>query len=68
MRSSELTVGRTAYIVIEGVKLMGFIEFDCAADSAFKSGALFEDAVVGGRWRQRGDLLSREDLFPQKGG
>ena len=64
----RLTVGSTAYVMIKGVKLTGSIEFDCAADSAFKSGALFEDAVVGGRWRQRGDLLSREDLLPQKGG
>jgi hypothetical protein len=61
----RLTVSRTAYVVIEGVKLMGSIDFDCGA---FKSGTLFEDTLIGGKWRQRGDLLSREDLLPAKGG
>jgi len=64
----RLTVGRTACVVVEGVKLTGFIEFDCSADGAYKSGMLFEDTMVSGKWRQRGDLVSREDLFPQKGG
>jgi hypothetical protein len=64
----RLTVARTAYVVVAGVKLTGFIEFDCSADGAYTSGMLFEDTMVGGKWRQRGEPVSRDDLFPQKGG
>jgi hypothetical protein len=61
----RLTVSRTAFIVVEGVKLTASIDFDCGV---FKGGTLFEDTLIGGKWRQRGDLLSREDLLPAKGG
>jgi hypothetical protein len=61
----RLEVSRTAYVTMAGVKLTGFIDFNCGT---FRSGTLFEDAVVGGQWRQRGDLVSRADLFPQQGG
>lgn len=64
----RLTVSRTAYVTIENVKLTGFIEFDCAADSAFRTGMLFEDTMVAGKWRQRGETISRNDLFPKQGG
>jgi hypothetical protein len=61
----RLTVSRNAYVAIEGIKLTGSIDFDCGT---FRDGTLFEDTMIGSRWRQRGDLLSRQDLFPQKGG
>jgi hypothetical protein len=37
------------------------VEFDCGA---FRSGQLFEDTTIGGRWRERGDPVTRADLFP----
>jgi hypothetical protein len=61
----RLDVGRTAYVVVAGVKLTGWVNFDCGP---FSGGTPFEDAMVGGKWRQRGDLVSRADLFPQQGG
>ncbi|HEV2187045.1 MAG TPA: hypothetical protein VGR70_07540, partial [Stellaceae bacterium] len=64
----HLEVSRSAYVTIDNVKLTGWVGFDCKADSAFERGTLFEDAMVAGKWRQRGDLLSHDDLFPQKGG
>ena len=51
--------------MIEGVKLTGWIDFDCGS---FRSGQLFEDSVVAGRPRQQGERVSREDLSPQNGG
>jgi hypothetical protein len=51
--------------VIEGVKLTGWIDFDCGS---FRSGQLFEDTVLAGRLRQRGERVSREDLSSRNGG
>jgi hypothetical protein len=61
----HLSVDRTAYVVIGGVKLTGWIDFDCGS---FRSGQLFEDTMMAGRRRQRGELVSREDLASQPGG
>jgi hypothetical protein len=61
----RLEVSRTTYVTVAGIKLTGLVDFNCGA---FQSGSLFEDAVVGGKWRQRGDLVSRAELFPQQGG
>lgn len=61
----HLSVSRAAFVVIEGVKVTGWIDFDCGS---FRSGLLFEDTMVAGRWRQRGEMLSRVDLFPPNGG
>jgi hypothetical protein len=61
----HLSVDRTAYVVIGGVKLTGWIDFDCGS---FRSGQLFEDAVVAGHRRQHGERVSREDLPSQNGG
>jgi hypothetical protein len=57
----RLAVDQTAYVTVEGVKLTGAIEFDCGL---FERGALFEDAMVGGTQRQRGEFVSRADLSP----
>jgi hypothetical protein len=40
----HLSVNRTAYVVIGGVKLTGWIDFDCGS---FRSGQLFEDMGTG---------------------
>lgn len=61
----RLTLSRTAYVTIDNVKLTGWIGFDCKADGAFESGMLFEDAMVGGKWRQRGEIIQRDDLSPR---
>ena len=61
----HLSVNEAAFVVIEGVKLTGWIDFDCGS---FRSGQLFEDTVVAGRPRQQGERVSREDLSPQNGG
>ena len=61
----HLSVDRTAYVVIGGMKLTGWIDFDCGS---FRSGQLFEDTMMAGRRRQRGELVSREDLASQPGG
>jgi hypothetical protein len=61
----HLSVSRTVYVVIEGVKLSGWIDFECGS---FRSGLLFEDTIVGGRWRQHDERVSREDLSPPEGG
>ena len=61
----HLSVNEAAFVVIEGVKLTGWIDFDCGS---FRSGQLFEDSVVAGRPRQQGERVSREDLSPQNGG
>jgi hypothetical protein len=58
----HLSVDRTAYVVIGGVKLTGWIDFDCGA---FRSGQLFEDTAVAGRRRQHGERVWREDLSSQ---
>ena len=58
----RLQISRSAYVTIAGVKLTGFIDFDCGA---FRNGMLYEDTMVGGRWRQRGALVSSEDLTPK---
>jgi hypothetical protein len=60
----HLSISNAAFVVIEGVKLTGWIDFDCGA---FRNGQLFEDTVVGGRRRQHGERVSREDLPPQNG-
>jgi hypothetical protein len=57
----RLAVDQTAYVTVGGVKLTGAIEFDCGL---FERGALFEDAMVGGTQRQRGEFVSRADLSP----
>jgi hypothetical protein len=41
------------------VKLTGAIDFDCGQ---FQSGMLFEDAMIGGKQRRRGDVVSQADL------
>ena len=61
----HLEVSRSAYVTIRGVKLTGFIAFDCNADGAFESGTLFEDAVVAGKSRQRGAIIQSDDLAPK---
>lgn len=61
----RLMLDRSAYVTIEGVKLTGAIDFDCGT---FRSGALFEDTVVGDYRRQRGELVSRDDILSHKGG
>ena len=61
----HLSVNETNYVVIGGVKLTGWIDFDCGS---FRSGQLFEDTVVAGRWRHHGERVSREDLSSQNGG
>jgi len=61
----RLEISRTAYVVVAGVKLTGLVDFNCGP---FRSGTLFEDAMVGGRWRQRGDLVSAAELSPRQGG
>jgi hypothetical protein len=60
----HLSLDRAAYVVIGGAKLTGWIDFDCGS---FRSGQLFEDTIVAGRRRQRGELVSREDLSSQNG-
>jgi hypothetical protein len=61
----RLEVSRTAYVTVAGVKLTGAIDFNCGP---FQSGTLFEDTMVGGKWRQHGDLVSRAELFAEQGG
>jgi hypothetical protein len=58
----RLEVTGTAYVTIDGVKLTGAIDFDCGS---FRRGVLFEDTVIGGQRRQRGELVSQEDLSPK---
>ena len=55
----RLEVNETAYVTIGGLKLTGSIGFDCGP---FHSGPLFEDTVISGQRRQRGELVSQEDL------
>jgi hypothetical protein len=57
----HLTISNTAYVTVEGVKLTGFINFDCGI---LRGGTLFEDTMIAGKWRQHGELVSRSDLFP----
>ena len=63
----RLAVSRTAYVTVGNVKLTGLIEFDCGADGRFEDGVLFEDVMLGGKWRQRGESISRNDLLPRIG-
>jgi hypothetical protein len=58
----RLAVDPTAYVTVAGVKLTGAIDFDCGP---LQSGMLFEDAMVGGKPRQRGEIVSQADLSPQ---
>lgn len=58
----HLAVAQTAHVMVEGVKLTGAIDFDCGL---FQRGTLFEDVMIGGKWRQRGEIVSRADLSPQ---
>lgn len=58
----RLAVDQTAYVTIAGVKLTGAIDFDCGQ---FQNGVLFEDAMIGGKQRQRGEVVSQADLSPQ---
>jgi len=58
----RLAVDQAAYVTVEGVKLTGAIDFDCGP---FQRGVLFEDAMVGGNQRQRGEIVSQADLSPQ---
>ena len=58
----RLEVEAAAYVTVEGIKLTGVVDFDCGP---FRRGVLFEDTVIGGRRRQRGELVSREDLSPK---
>jgi hypothetical protein len=55
----RLEVGQAAYVTVAGVKLTGAIDFDCGP---FHSGTLFEDTLINGQRRQRGELVSRDDL------
>lgn len=55
----RLAVDQTAYVIIAGVKLTGAIDFDCGS---FRSGVLFEDVMIGGKQRQRGEVVSQADL------
>jgi hypothetical protein len=55
----RLSVDQTAFVTIAGVKLTGAIDFDCGQ---FHSGVLFEDAMIGGKQRQRGEVVSQADL------
>ncbi|MBV9825208.1 MAG: hypothetical protein JO001_06005 [Alphaproteobacteria bacterium] len=57
----RLTVDQTAYITIAGVKLTGAVDFDCGP---FREGTLFEDSVIDGRQRPRGERISQADLSP----
>jgi len=52
-------IGR--YVVVSGVKLTGYITFDCGA---FGRGTLFEDSVLRTKTLRRGEPVSRDDLFP----
>jgi hypothetical protein len=63
----RLAVSRAAYVTVGNMKLTGLIEFDCGADGRFEDGMLFEDAMLGGKWRQRGERISRDDLLPRTG-
>jgi hypothetical protein len=58
----RLAVDQTAYVTVEGVKLTGAIDFDCGR---LQRGVLFEDAMVGGKRRQGGEIVSQADLSPQ---
>lgn len=62
---AHLAVSQTAYVTVESIKLTGWIDFDCGS---FRSGTLFDDTMINGRWRQRGELVSSTDLVPQKSG
>lgn len=62
----RLLVSPAAYVTVGNVKLAGLIEFDCA-DGRFNSGMLFEDTIIDGKWRQRGERISRDDLRPGTG-
>jgi len=63
----SLTVDRAAYVTVAELKLTGEIEFDCdqSQSSPFRSGTLFDDSIVGGKQRQRGEVVSQEDLSPK---
>jgi hypothetical protein len=58
----RLAVDESAYVTVEGLKLTAFIDFDCGP---FLSGTLFENSIVGGKQRQRGEVVSRTDLSPK---
>jgi len=63
----HLAVEQTAYVTVEGLKVTGSIDFDCdpSRSGSLYSGSLFEDTVVGGKQRQRGEVVSRDDLSPK---
>ena len=61
----RLMVSRTAYVTIDGVKLTGFIDFRCGV---FHSGLLFEHTLIEGKWRERGELVLRDEIVPKQGG
>ena len=58
----RLAVQQTTYVTVEGLKLTGAIDFDCGP---LQRGMLFEDAMIGGKRRQRGEIVSRADLSPE---
>jgi len=58
----RLAVQQTGYVTVAGVKLTGAIDFDCGA---LERGVLFEDTMVGGKLRQRGEIVSQAELSPQ---
>jgi hypothetical protein len=63
-RLEHLALDQTAYVTVAGLKLTGSVDFDCdpSRSGSLYSGSLFEDAVVGGKQRQRGEVVSRDDL------
>jgi hypothetical protein len=55
----ELRVSSQAYVEIGGVKLTGFVSFDCGL---FRQGSLFEDTRINGETWARGRAVFRKDL------
>jgi hypothetical protein len=62
----RLEVNRAAYVTIDGVKLTGFLDFDCKS-GMLTDGLLFEDTRIGGSWRDRGARVSHDDLAAKRG-
>ena len=58
----RLAVQQTGYVTVEGVKLTGAIDFDCGP---LERGVLFEDTMIGGKLRQRGEIVSQAELSPR---
>jgi hypothetical protein len=55
----QVAVPDNAYVEIAGVKLTGYLNFDCGV---FHYGSLFEDSQVNGEIWARGRSVFREDL------